>query len=80
MICSFGAILVGVLFIFDSSYVSTSWVGYAFCILSSLTPLVYFAIKFCLFIKHVLVQKLSTWYSDSGRGYYENLSNIISVN
>ena len=76
MICSFGAILVGFL---DSSYVSTTWVGYALCILSSLTPLVYFTIKSCLFTKH-LVQKLSTWYSDSGGRYYENLSNIISVN
>ena len=77
---SFGAILVGYVFIFDSSYVSTTSVGYTFYILFSITPLVYFTIKFCLFIKHVLVQKLSTWYSDSGRVDYENLSNIISVN
>ena len=53
------------------------YVGYTLSVLLSLTPLVYFTIKFCLFIKHVLVQKLSTWYSDSGRGDYRNL---ISVN
>ena len=80
MMSSFGAVFVGFLFIIDTSYISTTSVGYTFCILFSLTPLVYFTIKFCLSIKHVLVQKLSTWYSDSGRGDYENLSNIISVN
>ena len=79
MLFSFGAIPVGFLFIIDSSYVSTTSVGYTFCILFSLIPLVYFTIKSCLFIKDILVQKLSTWYSDSGRGDYENLSNIISV-
>ena len=78
MISSFGAMFVGLLFIFDTSYISTTSVGYTFYILFSLTPLVYFTIK--LSIKHVFVQKLSTWYSDSGRGDYENLSNIISVN
>ena len=80
MICSFGAIPVGLDFIVDKSYISTTSVGYMLSILSSLTPLVYFTIKFCLFIKNVLVQKLSTWYSDFGRGDYENLSNIISFN
>ena len=80
MIFSFVVMLVGFDFVFDKNHISTTSVGYTFCILSSLTPLVYFTIKFCLSIKHVLVQKLSTWYSDSGRGDYENLSNIISVN
>ena len=52
-------------------------IGYTLSVLISLTPLMYFTIKSCLFIKHVLVQKLSTWYSNCGRGDYENL---ISVN
>ena len=60
----------------DKKHVSIR-IGYTVSVLLSLTPLVYFTIKFCLSIKHVLVQKLSTWYSDSGRGDYENL---ISVN
>ena len=76
MISSFGAILVGYLFIFDSSYVSITWVGYTFCILFSLTPLVYFTIKSCLSIKDFLVQR---WYSDSCREDYENLINIIAI-
>ena len=80
MISSFGGMFIGLLFIIDTSYFSTTSVGYTFSILFSLTPLVYFTIKFCLSLKRVLVQKLSTWYSDSGRGDYENLSSIISVN
>ena len=80
MMFSFGGMFVGFLFIIDTSYFSTTYVGYTFYILFSLTPLVYFTIKFCLSLKRVLVQKLSTWYSDSGRGDYENLSSIISVN
>ena len=76
MISSFGAILVGYLFIFDSSYISTIFVGYTFCVLFSLAPLLYFTIKSCLFIKDFLVQR---WYSDSGREDYENLINIIAV-
>ena len=77
MTFSIGAILIGLLFVIDSSYVSTTCVGYTFCVLFSLTPLVYFTIKSCLLIKDILVQR---WYSDSGRGDYENLINIITVN
>ena len=80
MILPLGVILVGFLFIItDKGHVSTR-VSYTFCYLFCLTPLVYFTIKVCLSIKRVLVQKLSTCYSDSDRGDYENLSNIISVN
>ena len=80
MILPLGVILVGFLFIItDKGHVSTR-VGYTFCYLFCLTPLVYFTIKVFLSIKRVLVQKLSTCYSDSDRGDYENLSNIISVN
>ena len=35
-------------------------VGYTFCFLFALVPLVYFTVKFCLFVKSVFVQKLST--------------------
>ena len=79
MILPLGVIFAGLFFITsvtDKKHVSI-FVGYTISILFSLTPLVYFTIKFCLFIKHVLVPKLSTWYSDCGRGDYENL---ISVN
>ena len=65
-----------VTFVSDKKDISIR-VGYTLSVLLSLTPLVYFTIKSCLFIKHVLVQKLSTWYSNCGRGDYENL---ISVN
>ena len=60
-------------------------IGCIFSILFSLPPLVYFTIKFCLSIKHVLVQKLSAGHcmscppSRRQRGDYEDLSNIISV-
>ena len=82
MILPLGVIFAGSLFITDNKNVSTH-VGYAFCCLFSLTPLIYFTIKSCLSIKHVLVRKLSAQYGDTGtrqRGDYENLSNIISVN
>ena len=35
-------------------------VGYTFCYLFALVPLVYITVKFCLFVKRVFVQKLST--------------------
>ena len=47
MILPLGVIFLGFLFIINESYISTR-VGYTFCILSSLIPLVYFTIKFCL--------------------------------
>ena len=56
-----------------------------FSIVFSLTPLVYFIIKLCLSIEHVLVQKLSAGHCVSCppsrrlRGGYEDLSNIVSV-
>ena len=77
MILPLAVILVGFLFITEKGHVSTH-VSYIFCYVFSLTPLVYFTIKVCMSIKHVLVQKLST--SDSDRGDYENLSYTISVN
>ena len=77
MILPLGVMLVGFLFIIDEGHVSTR-VGYTFCILSSLIPLVYFTIKVCMSIKHVLVQKLPSCYSDSIGGDYEHLSNIVS--
>ena len=79
MIFSFGAISPGMFFatsLTDNKHVLFH-VVYTLSALLSLTPLVYFTIKFCRSIKHVFVQKLSTWYSDSDRGDYENL---ISVN
>ena len=79
MMFSFGAISPGIFFatsLNDNKHVLI-YVVYILFVLLSLTPLVYFTIKFCLSLKHVLVQKLSTWYSDCGREDYENL---ISVN
>ena len=38
---------------------SSPHVGYTFCFLFSLVPLVYITVKFCLFVKRVFVQKLS---------------------
>ena len=77
MILPLGVIAAGCLFITDNKHVSKS-VGYILCILFSLTPLVYFTIKFFLSIKHV-VQKLSAQYGTRQRGDYENLS-AISAN
>ena len=79
MILLLGGLPTGVsfvTFVSDKKDISIH-IGYTLSVLLSLTPLVYFTIKSCLFIKHVLVQKLSTWYSNCGRGDYENL---ISVN
>ena len=59
--------------------------GCLFSVAFSLAPLVYFIIKFCLSIKHVVVQKLSAGHCVSClpsrrlRGGYEDLSNIVSV-
>ena len=61
-------------------------VGYTFCFLFALVPLVYITVKFCLFVKRVFVQKLPTRncvscvFRRRQRGDYDNLSNIISVN
>ena len=80
MILPLGVIATGCLFITNRyMYVSKS-VGYTLCILFSLTPLVYFTIKFFLSIKHLLVQKLSAQYGTRQRGDYENLRNTISAN
>ena len=79
MILPLIGMLIGFLFIINKGH-DTIHVGYTFCYLFSLTPLVYFTIKFCLSIKRVVVQNLSTCCSDSDRGDYENLSNIVSVN
>ena len=57
-------------------------VGYTLCFLFALVPLVYISVKFCLFVKSVFVQKLSTRNCVSSafgrrqREDYENLSNI----
>ena len=57
-------------------------VGYTFFSLFALVPLVYISVKFCLFVKSVFIQKLSTRncvFSAFGRRQredYENLSNI----
>ena len=61
---------------------SSPQVGYTFCYLFALVPLVYITVKFCLFVKRVFVWKLSTRNCVScvfGRRQqedYENLSNI----
>ena len=78
MILPLGVISAGFLFIANKTRVSKS-AGYILCIQFSLTPLVYFTIKFFLSIKHV-VQKLSAQYGTRQRGDYENLRNAISAN
>ena len=66
----------------ERPYAFSICIGFIFSILFSLPPLVYFTIKFCLSIKHVLVQKLSAGHcmscppSRRQRGDYEDLSNI----
>ena len=81
MLLCLGVIFGGYVFGFavTDKRVVTDHTGYAFSILFSLIPLVYFMIKFCLFVKHVLVQKLSAChcvFSNPKRGDYESLTSI----
>ena len=76
---------LGVIFggyVFDFKRVVSSRTGYTFSYLFSLIFLVYFMIKSCLFVKHLLVQKLSECHCafrnprERHRGDYENLNSI----
>ena len=88
MILSLVAIFGG--FLFNAAAVNKRQfpvnIGSIFSVLLSLTPLVYFTIKFSLSIKRVLVQKMSSGHcmscppSRRQRGDYEDLNNIITVN
>ena len=88
MISSLVAIFGGFLLIITAidAKQSSPHVGYIFCFIFGLVPLVYITVKFCLFVKRFFVQKLSTGNCISGvfgrqrqRGDYDNLSNITSV-
>ena len=85
MILSLEVIFGGFLFIIFVTDNNQGSIGYIFSYLFSFVPLLYFIVKFCLSVKHVFVQKLSTCHCVFSnpirrhRGIYEDLS-TISVN
>ena len=84
IILCLGVIFGGYVFGFavTDKRVVSSRTGYTFSYLFSIIPLVYFVVKFCLFVKHALVQKLSSCHfvfhnpRRRQRGDYENLNSI----
>ena len=79
MILSSGGMFGGFIFIVAAPYKihGSNPIGYLFSYLFSLVPLLYFSVKFCLFVKCILVHKLSTCDpSRRQRGEYDDLSDI----
>ena len=85
MILSLGIAIDAYLFNFTDTFLEHpySYIGNIAFLIFSLSPLVYFTVRLCLSLKHVLVQKLSNWHHDSSTGQredYEDLNSITLAN